>query len=106
MEVVMPDPITTTEKPSPQTSKKDHVSGTRPLSENGEPQSGPMLGGIRIQESVIIDRPAQQLYDYWRNFENLPDFTRYLESVEVLNDIRSRWTVEGPMGKKLTWEAM
>lgn len=97
--------VTTTDKPSLEKSKKERVSGTRPLSDLGEPKSGPLLGGIRLQESVTIDVPAQQLYDYWRNFSNLPRFTKNLKSVQVIDDTRSRWTVDGPAGKELSWEA-
>lgn len=54
--------------------------------------------------AVTISRPPEDVYRFWRNFENLPRFSRHLKSVEVLDDKRSRWTTEGPNGD-VTWEA-
>ena len=28
--------------------------------------------GIKLKRSVIIDKPATELYRYWKNFRNLP----------------------------------
>jgi len=41
----------------------------------------------------------------WRDFENLPAFLEHVKDVETLDDTRSRWKVEGPMGVPLTWQA-
>lgn len=60
--------------------------------------------GIRATASVTIMRPAADLYRVWRELEQLPRFIDHLESVEVLDGTRSRWTVEGP-GQKVSWEA-
>jgi uncharacterized membrane protein len=94
-----------TDKPFAGKSKKEHVSGTRPVDEHGDPTSGPLFGGIRIEEAITIDRPIEELYSFWRDFTNLPLFCKYLREVTVLDDMRSRWTVDGPAGKQLTWEA-
>jgi uncharacterized membrane protein len=45
------------------------------------------------------------VYRFWRNFENLPRFMKHLESVEDLGDGRSRWTAKGPAGTSVDWEA-
>jgi uncharacterized membrane protein len=61
--------------------------------------------GIRVEKAVIIARPAQEIYDFWRDFENLPRFMSHLEEVQVLDGSRSRWVAKGPMGKSVCWEA-
>ena len=61
--------------------------------------------GIRVEHSVIIDRPADEVYRFWRNFENLPRFMDHLESVTVLNPERSHWAAKGPLGSKIEWDA-
>ncbi|HEY7294032.1 MAG TPA: SRPBCC family protein [Dehalococcoidia bacterium] len=61
--------------------------------------------GMRVEHSVTIDRPADELYRFWRNLENLPRFMRHLESVEVIDDRRSRWTAKAPAGRSVSWEA-
>lgn len=49
--------------------------------------------------AVLINRPRQELYDFWRDLRNLPTFAENVKSVEVLESGRSRWIVEGPAGK-------
>ncbi len=60
---------------------------------------------IFVEDSVIIDRPAQQVYDYWRKLENLPQIMSHLENVTVLDDKRSRWVAKAPLGTHVEWEA-
>jgi uncharacterized membrane protein len=58
-----------------------------------------------IEASVTIDRPAHQLFAYWRQFENLPRFMEHLESVTDLGNGRSRWVARSPLGFQVEWEA-
>ena len=52
--------------------------------------------GVNVLESVSINRPIEQLYRFWRNLENLPQFMRHLESVEKVTDTISHWRARGP----------
>src|SRR3982750_4651839 len=60
---------------------------------------------IHASCAFTINRPAEELFRFWRNFENLPRFMKHLESVTVLDDTRSHWKVKGPLGKELEWDA-
>lgn len=55
-------------------------------------------GEALVERTVTINKPRQQLYDFWRDFENLPQFMDNVRSVERLDERRSRWTIEGPAG--------
>jgi len=59
---------------------------------------------IHVQKTFTIDRPAQELYNYWHNFENLPHFMRHLKSVTT-HGRYSHWTANGPMGVPVVWDA-
>ena len=59
-----------------------------------------------LAESVTIDRPAQELYEFWRNPENLVQVMENVLSIESLGPDRSRWTVKAPAGKEVSWEAV
>jgi len=61
--------------------------------------------GIHVEESFTINKPAAELYGFWRKFENLPKFMRHLESVQTLDGKRSHWVARGPMGMSVKWEA-
>lgn len=67
----------------------------------------PARHGIHVVESILINKPATELYDLWRNFENLPRIMSHLKSVRVIDDRRSHWIVEAPrlLGGRLEWEA-
>jgi len=61
--------------------------------------------GVRVEQTVRIARPADELYRFWRNLENLPRFMDHLESVHVLDDRRSHWVARGPVGTRVEWDA-
>ena len=61
--------------------------------------------GVNVEESVVINRPVEELYRFWRNLENLPRFMRHLESVERITDTLSRWRAHGPGGTVVEWTA-
>lgn len=62
-------------------------------------------GGIQVSRAVTINRPKEDLYSYWRNFKNLPQFMQHLESVEVLGQDRSFWVAKAPLGSHAEWSA-
>jgi len=53
---------------------------------------------VKIQVRQIINRPHKDVYEIWRNFENLPLFMEHLESVDSLNDTISVWEAKIPGG--------
>ena len=61
--------------------------------------------GVKIEKNIVIDRPSWEVYAYWHDFSNLPNFMEHLESVEILDDRMSRWTAKTPGGIHLTWNA-
>jgi uncharacterized membrane protein len=61
--------------------------------------------GVRVDASTTINRPAQDLFRYWRDFENLPRFMHNLESVRSTGGNRSHWVARGPMGVRVEWDA-
>jgi uncharacterized membrane protein len=61
--------------------------------------------GVNVEERIIINRPREELYRFWRNLENLPRFMTHLESVERLTDTLSRWRAKGPGGTIVEWNA-
>ena len=60
---------------------------------------------IKIERFVTINVPPEELYAFWRNFENLPRFMRHLESVSVVDDRHSNWVAKLPGGKTIAWTA-
>jgi uncharacterized membrane protein len=83
-----------------------HALGMSTADENDDRQvSVPYGRGVRVEKSVTVNASPEDLYRFWRNFENLPRFMSHLESVKVLDDKRSHWVVKGPLGTDAEWDA-
>ena len=65
--------------------------------------SGPR--GIRVHESIRIEKPLHEVYRFWRRLENLPQFMTNLEDVVDRGNGRSHWVAKGPAGKTVEWDA-
>src|SRR5437868_3269307 len=61
--------------------------------------------GVKVDESIVVDAPPQRVYDVWRKLDNLPRLLSHVERVEILDGARSRWTVKGPAGARISWDA-
>ena len=57
-----------------------------------------------VGRSVLINRPRHELYAFWRDFTNLPNFMKSIESIEVDGNKRSTWKVKAPAGQTVTLE--
>jgi uncharacterized membrane protein len=60
--------------------------------------------GFKVEKAVTINRPAEELYRTWRNFDGLPRFMRHLVSVKSEGN-RSHWVARGPAGTTVEWDA-
>jgi uncharacterized membrane protein len=67
--------------------------------------SVPAQYGVKYERAFTINRPASELFAFWRRLENLPRIMQHVKSVTQLPDGRSRWVAEGPMGVEVSWEA-
>ncbi len=59
----------------------------------------------RARHSVTINKPHAEVYEFFRNFKNLPLFMKDLASVEVKSPKLSHWTVQLENGLKAQWDA-
>src|SRR4051794_38629570 len=65
-----------------------------------EKEEGPM----HLRTAITVRAPRDEIYAFWRNFDNFPDFMAHIESVQVTGDRRSRWKAKGPIGSA-EWDA-
>lgn len=61
--------------------------------------------GIHVESSYTIMKPREELYRFWRSFENLPQFMKHVESVSSIDGQQSHWVVKAPAGKTVEWDA-
>jgi uncharacterized membrane protein len=65
----------------------------------------PAKRAVRVEKTLTINAPAEKLYGFWRDIENLPRFMRHLRSVQRLDDHRSHWVASSPAGVRVGWDA-
>jgi uncharacterized membrane protein len=79
--------------------------GVSTAERRGPVTSIPAGHGVKVETSINVNRPREELYRFWRNLENLPRIMRHLESVRADSARRSHWVARGPMGTSFRWEA-
>ncbi len=61
---------------------------------------------LRVEKSVTIQtKSPEELYQFWHDFENLPTFMKHLKSVTVIDENRSHWVANAPLGNTVEWDA-
>jgi len=63
--------------------------------------------GVQVVESFLVDKPADELYAFWRKLEYLPAIMSHLESVRVIDERHSHWVARAPKiaGGSVAWDA-
>ena len=61
--------------------------------------------GIHMVQAMSVQRPAQELYDYWHDLTNLPRFMENVVQITDHGDGSSHWIVKGPAGVRVEWDA-
>lgn len=61
-------------------------------------------GAIRVEQSVTVQRPREELYRFFSDLTNLPRFMAELEQVKPMGSGRSRWVAKGPRGTTIAWD--
>jgi len=60
---------------------------------------------LHVTKSVTINRPREDVYQFWREFGNLPQFMAHVQSVTAAGEKRSHWVVKAPAGQTVEWDA-
>ncbi len=59
----------------------------------------------QISRTIIVKASPEEAYRAWENFENFPLFMTYIKSVKKTGDRTSHWVMEGPLGRRVEWDA-
>jgi uncharacterized membrane protein len=65
----------------------------------------PAKQGVKVEKHLTINRPAPDLYAFWRDLTNLPRVFEHLSSVERSDGNVTHWVAVGPAGKRIEWDA-
>lgn len=59
---------------------------------------------VSVRKTITVRKPAQEVYGFWREFENFPRFMAHVESVRAMRQ-RSHWVAKAPGGTTVEWDA-
>jgi uncharacterized membrane protein len=60
---------------------------------------------VNVQKSIEINASPETVFDVWSQYQNFPQFMSHVVEVRDLGRQRSHWTVEGPAGTSIEWNA-
>ena len=72
---------------------------------SGRNVSVPYELGVRVDSTITIAKSPVEVYQFWRNLENLPRFMRHIESVKEIDNKHSHWVAKAPVGRSVEWKA-
>ena len=58
-----------------------------------------------VHEIVEVEAPVEDVFHYWSNFENFPNFMQNIEEVRMIGEDTSHWKVKGPLGQSVEFDA-
>jgi uncharacterized membrane protein len=79
----------------------DVVESARLSRANGAGAAEPIV----VTKAITVNKPAQEVFRFWRDFENFPRFMAHVESVRATSDTVSHWVAKGPAAKSVAWDA-
>ena len=56
-----------------------------------------------VERRVTIERPVERVFDFYRDFRNLPSFLGDVMAINEIGPATSRWTIQGPLGMQADW---
>jgi uncharacterized membrane protein len=62
--------------------------------------------GVKIVRACTIRRPAAELYQFWKNPENLTRLVKHRVTITRQSETESHWSVSAPAGKRVEWDAL
>ena len=68
-------------------------------------RGGDQPDSMSSRTAITVRRPPAEVYAYWRDFSNLPDFMYHLEAVRPIDDHRWHWVAKAPAGATIEWDA-
>jgi len=62
--------------------------------------------GVLVQKTIHVYADLDETYEAWRDPEGFPQFMRHVREVRRVAGTRYHWTVDGPAGIPVEWDAV
>ena len=82
------------------------ISGYCPIYDAADHLRNDKASNINIRFNTVINKPVSEVFAFWHNLENLPQFMSHLDSIKTVDNTVSEWTAKGPAGiGSISWKA-
>jgi uncharacterized membrane protein len=62
---------------------------------------------VDLQKTIHVNAPVSTVFDFWRNFENFPQFMTHVRDVRATSvEGQSHWTIAGPANVPIEFDAV
>jgi uncharacterized membrane protein len=61
---------------------------------------------VKVGKTLTINKPVEELYRFWHNFDNLPRFIKHLKEVRVHDEKQSHWISKGFLNGSAEWDVV
>lgn len=87
------------------------LAGAALIARSGTNMPIDRLTGVRrpaleLQKCIDVAAPIEQVFETFSQLERFPEFMTHVREVHAKGDGTSQWTVEGPAGRTISWEAI
>ncbi|MDD5350507.1 MAG: SRPBCC family protein [Chthoniobacteraceae bacterium] len=62
--------------------------------------------GVNLARSILIEKPAEELFAFWRHLPNIARLSSRVKEVALLDERHSHWIVQTPWGRRMEWNAL
>jgi uncharacterized membrane protein len=62
-------------------------------------------GTMELTAATTVRKPPSDVYAFWRQLDNLPNFMAHLDEVRVTSDRTSHWVATAPFDRTVEWDA-
>ncbi len=85
-------------------SQSSSTTSNEPLSKK-IPLETSLRDKERIIHSITVGKKPEEVFTFWRHFENLAYFMKDIHRIEVSSPTRSHWEVQLKSGMRTEWDA-
>ena len=98
---------TVSKTPSPKSAATRPAGNARRIATAPSKIVVPGNSGVKVTRAVTILKPAEELYLFWRNLENLVLVIRHPTTIQRVSETESRWSVSAPPGdRRVEWTSL
>jgi uncharacterized membrane protein len=80
------------------------LGSTRSTTVPAAASAGKRKGVLKAKTAVTVNKPVEQVYGFWSNFENFPKFMFHVHAVKA-DGAKSHWVARGPADAEIEWNS-